>query len=90
MKKVEIYSSDQCPYCRQSIQILQKEGIPYTEIKIKIAGGRKVEDANFKEMKNRALGQTTVPQIFINGEYYGDDDTLVADSRKGTLKSKCQ
>lgn len=88
MKNVEIFSADTCPYCQQSKQLLKKGGVQFSEKKITIAGGRKVEDANFAEMKRRANGQTTVPQIFIDGEYYGDDDTLVADLRKGTLLKK--
>ncbi len=88
MKKVEIYSADTCPYCQQSKSLLDKEGISYTERKIRIAGGRKIEDATFKEMKRRAKGQSTVPQIFIDGNYYGDDDTLVADLRRGSFRQK--
>ena len=88
MKKIDIYSSDACPYCRQAKQLLDRESIPYNEIKIQIVGGRKVEDANFKEMKQRALGQTTVPQIIIDNEYYGDDDTLVEDIRKNRFRER--
>tara|TARA_B110000037_G_scaffold183553_1_gene211827 strand:+ start:196 stop:471 length:276 start_codon:yes stop_codon:yes gene_type:complete len=88
MKKVEIYSADTCPYCQQAKGILKREGIPFKEYKIIMAGGRKVEDDNFKEMKQRANGQTTVPQIVIDGSYYGDDDTLTADLRKGSFAKK--
>lgn len=88
MKKIEMYSSNTCPYCKKAKQLLKIEGISYTEIKIKMVGGQKTKDKNFKEMTSRAFGQTTVPQIFIDGEYYGDDDTLAADIRKKRLKNK--
>lgn len=42
---------------------------------------------NFREMRSRSGGQTTVPQIFIDGEYYGDDDTLAADMASGRLEA---
>ncbi|MCH6257336.1 glutathione S-transferase N-terminal domain-containing protein [Puniceicoccaceae bacterium K14] len=88
MKKIEIYSADTCPYCQQAKQLLDRENIPYDEIKIQMVGGRKIEDANFKKMKQRALGQTTVPQIIIDNEYYGDDDTLVADIKKNRFHER--
>lgn len=49
--------------------------------------GMKFPTKNFKEMKRRSKGETTVPQIFVDGKHYGDEDTLVADERQGRLNS---
>jgi glutaredoxin len=36
-------------------------------------------------MKRRSNGMKTVPQIFISGDYYGDEERLFADDRDGRL-----
>lgn len=85
MPKVEIYSSDLCPYCRLAKRILREEGIVFEELGIWMIPGWKFPTRNFREMKRRTGGKTTVSQIFIDGEYHGDDDTLVADRKSGRL-----
>ena len=40
---------------------------------------------NYKEMVERSGGQTTVPQIFVDGEYLGDEETMVALEKRGEL-----
>ena len=85
MSQVEIYSSDLCPYCRLAKRILKEEGITFEELGIWMIPGWKFPTRNFREMKRRTGGKTTVPQIFIDGDYYGDDDTLVADRKSGRL-----
>jgi len=36
-------------------------------------------------MKRRANGEKTVPQIFIEGEYFGDEERLFAEDKDGSL-----
>ena len=86
MLKVEIYSSNLCPYCRLAKRILTEEGIAFEELGIWMIPGWKLPTRNFREMKRRTGGKTTVPQIFIAGEYYGDDDTLVADRKNSRFE----
>ena len=38
-----------------------------------------------KEMVERSGGQTTVPQIFVDGEYLGDEETMAALEKEGKL-----
>ena len=85
MKKVEVYGSKLCPYCHQAEAFLKKHNIPYEWKDIKMVGGMKLPTENFKAMKRRSKGQTTVPQIFVDGKHYGDEETLVDDERKGRL-----
>ena len=40
---------------------------------------------NYKEMVERTGGQTTVPQIFVDGEYLGDEETMAALEKRGEL-----
>ena len=87
MKSVELFSSNLCPYCRKTKQVLNARGIPFTERKITMIAGVKLRTHAFKEMKRRSGGKTTVPQIFVDGKYYGDDDTLDADITSGRIKS---
>lgn len=85
MKKVEIFGSVLCPYCHQAKAFMKRHGIAFEWKEVLMLAGVKLPSKNFKEMKRRSKGQTTVPQIFVDGEHYGDEDTLTADERKGRL-----
>ncbi len=49
--------------------------------------GWKLPSPNYFEMKRRSKGKKTVPQIFIAGEHYGDEERLFAEDREGTLEA---
>lgn len=77
--KVEIYTWDNCPYCKRAVELLENKGIQYT--RYKIDGD---EEARSK-MSIRANGKKTVPQVFIDDKHVGGcDDTYSLDS-KGEL-----
>jgi glutaredoxin 3 len=82
MAEVELYTTMFCPYCARARGLLERKGVPYTEIDII------EEPARRAEMVRRAGGRTTVPQIFINGEHIGGSDELVALERVGELDRK--
>ena len=69
--KVEVYSSEHCPYCVMAKQLLDRNGITYTEIRIDLAPEKR------KEMVNKSR-QRTVPQIFINDRSIGGYTDLLA------------
>jgi len=79
MAKVEIYTTQFCPYCHRAKRLLQERGAEYTEIDVMMDGARR------KEMTQRAGGRHTVPQIFINGTHVGGSDELYALDRAGKL-----
>lgn len=87
MKKVELFGSMLCPYCRKAKTFLKKHKIAFEWREVAIVAGVKLPTSNFKEMKRRSKGETTVPQIFVDGRHYGDEDTLAADERTGRLQS---
>ena len=80
MAKVEIYTTQFCPYCFRAKRLLQERGVEFTEIDVMMDGARR------KEMMERAGGRRTVPQIFINGKHVGGSDELHALDREGKLK----
>jgi glutaredoxin 3 len=82
MAEVELYTTMFCPYCARARALLERKGVTYTNIDIFD------EPARRGEMIQRAGGRTTVPQIFINGEYIGGSDELVALDRAGQLDAK--
>ena len=69
--KAEIYSKDTCPYCDKAKALLSSKQIEYTEHKI----GR---DLTRDEFLERFPNARTVPQIYLDNQYIGGYDSLVA------------
>ena len=81
MARVEVFSTQVCPYCVRAKQLLDSLGASYEEIRIDN------DDAKRQEMMTRS-GRRTVPQIFINGESIGGCDDLYDLHRAGQLQAK--
>lgn len=67
--EVEIYTTPICPYCVRAKALLDKKGVPYTEIDVMRDRARR------REMEERSNGHT-VPQIFIAGKAIGGCDDM--------------
>lgn len=80
MARVEIYTTMLCPYCWRAKKLLEERGVPYHEVDVMTDGKLRAE------MRQRAGGRTSVPQVFINGEHVGGCDELYALDRAGKLK----
>lgn len=79
MAKVEIYSTERCPYCVRAKMFLDAKKIAYTEFRVD-------EDVQKKaEMLERSGGKRTVPQIFINDKSIGGFDDLWELEQNGQL-----
>jgi glutaredoxin 3 len=79
MRPVEIYTTPICPYCHAAKRLLDRKGVAYTEIDVS-------RDAALRmAMTQRAMGQRTVPQIFIGGTHVGGSDDLHALDHAGKL-----
>ncbi len=78
MPKIEIYTQPWCPYCSRAVNLMQNKGVAFQEI-----------DAPHGTPQRREAiarsGQTSVPQIFIDGRHIGGSDDLVALDRAGKL-----
>ncbi len=70
MAQVEIYTTPFCGFCMRAKHLLDKKGAPYTEIDVMMNSGKR------QEMTKRANGQTSVPQIFIDGNHVGGCEEL--------------
>lgn len=78
MKKVEIYTTQWCPYCDAAKSLLQKKGVEYEEVD--------ADDTDTRmEMVQRANGRRTVPQIFVGDTHVGGYDDMAALERRGQL-----
>lgn len=79
MRKVEIYTTPSCPYCHAAKRLLDRKGVPYTEIDVSRDPGLR------QAMTARANGRRTVPQIFVGGAPLGGSDEIHALERAGKL-----
>ncbi|MFO0758050.1 MAG: glutaredoxin 3 [Byssovorax sp.] len=75
---VVVYTTDYCPYCIQAKRLLTKKKAPFTEINVE-------ERADLRSWLVSASGQTTVPQVFINGRSVGGYSDISALDRQGKL-----
>ncbi len=78
MSKVQIYTTNWCPYCTAAKSLLDEKGVPYEEIDV-------TDPALRMAMVERAHGRRTVPQIFIGERHVGGYDELAQLERRGQL-----
>ncbi|MBV7267016.1 glutaredoxin 3 [Erythrobacter ani] len=77
--KIDIYSKFTCPFCVRAKRLLSSKGVEFNEYDITMGGPKR------DEMRERAPGATTVPQIFIGDTHIGGSDDLAALEREGKL-----
>ncbi len=76
---VTIYTRQLCGFCTAAKNLLKKKGVAFTEHDA-------TYDADVRaEMKKRAPGANTFPQIFIGKTHVGGCDELMAADRSGKL-----
>lgn len=78
--KVEVYSTNYCPYCRAAEQLLNSKGVDYQAYDV-------THDRNKRDWLVQTTGRTTVPQIFIDGESIGGFTDMQALDRQGKLNT---
>ena len=67
--KIEIYSTEYCPYCTRARMLLDSKGVSYTELRVD-------QDLNLRNEMERRSNRTSVPQIFIGNRHIGGFDDL--------------
>ena len=77
--KVEVYTWRSCPFCITAKQLLKNKGIEFTEYSID------GDESARKQMAQRANGQRSVPQIFINDQHIGGCDDMYDLDAEGKL-----
>jgi glutaredoxin 3 len=79
MQRVVIYTTPTCPYCLMAKRLLTKKGAAFQEIDV--AGNPGLRE----EMRRKAGGLGTVPQIWIGATHVGGCDELYELERAGKL-----
>lgn len=79
MANIVIYSSNFCPFCARAKALLKRKDVKFREINVDM------NPAARAEMREKADGRHTVPQIFIDGKGIGGCDELYALDAKGAL-----
>ena len=70
MKKIDIYTTNYCPFCVKAKLLLKKKNIKFSEINVS-----NNEDLREK-MTMMANGARSVPQIFADNIHIGDCDRI--------------
>lgn len=81
MKKVTVYTTQNCPYCVRAKQLLQQKGIAFSEVDLS------AKPDELAALKARS-GLRTVPQIFFDEELIGGFTDLLALETSGKLEAK--
>ena len=79
MPKVEIYTGMMCGYCSRALRLLDSKDVVYKQIDVSMSSKL------CAEMRGRAGGRTSVPQIFIDGMHVGGCQELYALEGAGKL-----
>ena len=83
MKNIEVYTTNNCPYCIQTKALLDAKNLSFEEINIES------DPSLVKEMITRSK-QRTVPQIFIDGQSIGGYDDLARLNASGKLNHQLE
>jgi len=78
MNKVQIYTSNYCPYCIRAKQLLDSKGVEYNEVNLDKNPEKKLETMQMFNWR-------TVPIILIGDELIGGYDQLVSLERSQKL-----
>ncbi len=76
--KVSIYTTDYCPYCTMAKRLLEKKGASYDEIRVE-------SRPELRDWLVDVSGQSTVPQVFVNGQSLGGFSDIASLDREGKL-----
>lgn len=78
MVEVTVYTTPICPYCVRAKALLNRKGIPFTEVDVS-------QDHERRAWLIETTGKRTVPQIFIGDRPVGGSDDLHELDRRGEL-----
>lgn len=84
MAKVTIYTTMFCPYCTMAKRLLDKKGADYEEIDVSMSPAKRAD------MREKAGGVNSVPQIWIGDKHVGGCDDLHELDFDGELEAMLQ
>jgi glutaredoxin 3 len=82
MSRVRIYTKQHCVFSEKALLFLQDVGIPYQEVDITD------DEASRAAMTEAAGGDSSTPQVFIDGEHIGGYEDLVEEDHQGRLAAR--
>jgi thioredoxin reductase (NADPH) len=80
--RVEIYTKTDCPYCEKAKDLFDAKGVDYETYNV--TGDEEL----FAEMKARANGRETAPEVFVDDELVGGWDDTHELEQAGELDEK--
>lgn len=75
-KEVLVYTTNYCPYCSAAKKFLTSKKVTFREIDV-------THDDAMREKLVQLSGQSTVPQIFVDGKSIGGYEDLVRYYQSG-------
>ena len=78
-RKVLVYTTDPCGFCRQAKALLESRGVTYEEVSL-------TKDPVGRDNLVQRTGQLTFPQIIIGERVVGGFRELLEADRDGTLE----
>ncbi len=79
MPRIKVYSTGRCPICQKTKSLLEKWGIPYTEVRID------QDPAAMREFAQVTQGARMVPQIALDDKWIGGFTELTEMHMDGEL-----
>lgn len=79
MPEVTIYTTGLCGFCYRAKALLKSKGVSFKEIDVTFNPKQRAE------MRERAGGSNSVPQIWIGERHVGGSDDLYALEQAGEL-----
>ena len=70
MKKIEIFTTNYCPFCVKAKSLLNKKKVKFSEIDVS------TDEVLREKMSAMANGARSVPQIFADNVHIGDCDKI--------------
>jgi glutaredoxin 3 len=78
MERVTIFTTQPCGFCRVAKSLLEKRGVPFSEVNL-------AKDASGRTELVRMTGMMTFPQVVIDGKPLGGYQELLQADRAGRL-----
>ena len=79
MSNVTVYTTDNCPFCIRTKQLLDTRGVQYEEINLE-------RDPRGRQELVDKTGMMTFPQVLIGDELIGGFTETLAADRSGRLR----
>jgi glutaredoxin 3 len=79
-KRVTLYTTEPCGFCRQAKALLQSRGVDYEEVNL-------ARSPEGRDALVARTGQMTFPQILVGERSIGGFRELVMADRDGSLKT---